>query len=129
MKTTLTVKESARIIELGIDPQLASSVKYEETGRIRCGIELPPEPRPIFTLTDILSILPKEIYSKKGNIFYSLTMVTQMFPLNSSAYYAHSVHGKFSPRMSTPELIDALYQLLIWTIENNYINTENHGRR
>ena len=59
MKTILTIEESAKLIELGMDKELASdcdsTMKVCASGR---GIIRLPEVRPIFTLTDLLAILP-----------------------------------------------------------------------
>ena len=112
MKTKLTLEESARLIELGVDPKLASecvsAMKVYASGR---GIIRLPESNPIFTLTDLLSILPKEI---KG---YHLEMGT-----NDDEWYAEydSVRLKDSYTFA-PELIDSIYQLLIWAIGNGYV--------
>ena len=61
MKTQLTAEQSAKLIELGVSPERVSesksSVAYGNGAR---GIMKVPE-MPIFTLTDILDILPKEI--------------------------------------------------------------------
>lgn len=118
MKTTLTVEQSAKLIELGVDLKLASSwVKYCERSS-----DNSPCPNPIFTLTDILSILPSEIYSEERDIIYSLTMIKQQF--GSVVCYEHPAYPKgFGPKKQAPELIDALYQLLIWTIKNKHANS------
>ena len=48
MKTLLTVKESQRLIDLGVDPKLASRETFIFDK--------------IFTLDDILTILPKSYF-------------------------------------------------------------------
>ena len=134
MKTKLTVEESQRLIELGVDPDLASATRYtiSETEEY-CGYERKitvtngyidnylSKDR-IFTLADILNILPKEIIAD--------TIMGEDFPCalaikwdeNRKEWYCayeclpHPLNvGKL------PELIDALYQLLIWAIENGYV--------
>ena len=112
MKTNLTIKESAKLIELGVDAKLASecvsAMKVCASGR---GIIRLPESNPIFTLTDLLSILPKEI---KG---YHLEMGA-----TDDEWYAEydSVRLRGSYAFAT-ELIDGLYQLLIWCLEEKII--------
>ena len=56
MKTTLTPEESQCLIELGVDPKMASyiDVVADESGNHY--VE-----KLIFSLTDLLLILPKEI--------------------------------------------------------------------
>ncbi len=61
LKTQLTPEQSAKLIELGVSPERASkrnsSVAYGNGAR---GIMKVPE-TPIFTLTDLVSPLPKKI--------------------------------------------------------------------
>ena len=104
MKTTLTIEESARLIELGVDAKLAS-------GESLVGGAL-------FTLSDLLSILPKEI---KTDDSASMNLVFYWNRVNKKwgAYYDNDPEIKLAP-----ELIDALNNLLIWTIEQGYLKTE-----
>ena len=126
MKTQLTIEESAKLIELGIDAKLASkcdsAMKVCASGR---GIIRLPESRPIFDLTDILSILPKEIdgygldisYAKDGYyVSYIIWDNTEDYD-----YIRDSLQDK---PISAPELIDALNSLLIWTIKQGHLKTE-----
>ncbi len=67
MKTSLTPEESASLIELGVDPKLAS--KCDMTMKIGVGVRgiiKRPDPKPIFDLSDVIGILPKEI-EKRNN--------------------------------------------------------------
>lgn len=111
MKTQLTIEESAKLIELGIDSKLAS----DEYGGGDCRII------PIFTLTDILSILPKEICG--GTALLNLAADnTEWF----AAYYDCNIYSHISvykdSAVLTPEFIDSLYKLLIWVITNGHLN-------
>ncbi len=118
MKTELTIEESAKLIELGVDPKLAS--KCDMTMKIGVGVRgiiKRPNPKPIFTLTDILAILPKEI---EGS---DLAMIAK-----KGAWVVFYTGGKIrlmDTRVVAPELIDALYQLLCWTIEQKYYHSKN----
>lgn len=111
MKNELSVEESAKLIELGVDQTLASGIQYADTGEIRGGIELPPVPKPVFRLTDILAILPKEIDGHYLN-------------MSACAKEWHAYYEKIEilgrriilRTNSAPELIDALNKLLIWKI-------------
>ncbi|MDE5998262.1 MAG: hypothetical protein K2G77_08655 [Muribaculaceae bacterium] len=126
MKTTLTIEESARLIELGVDAKLASkgnsAMQVCTNGRRITRIL---EPRPIFELSDLLSILPKEI--EDNGITDTLNIwvadnewcvkyepASDEFISLADSYY------------ESPELIDALNQLLIWCLENNHIKTERN---
>lgn len=120
MKTTLSIEESERLIELGVDPKLASRwVKYSE--RI---FDKNPQPNPIFSLTNILSILPKEIMTSEtlmGDDFISELQINWDCnrKLWRCAYLVlpHPVEVGIAP-----ELIDALNQLLIWCLTEKKIN-------
>ena len=63
MRNLLTAEESAKLIELGVSPERASEIKVEvkEPSRGCPNIYCSEVKHPIFTLTDILDILPKKI--------------------------------------------------------------------
>ncbi len=111
MKTELTPEESAKLIELGVDPTLASSCYNTKTSE-NC----------IFTLTDILAILPKGIVSE-GRIYHVVIHITNYF--NEALYEHDEILLKGFAR---DELIDALYQLLIWCIANGHYNPKNEEK-
>lgn len=117
MKTKLTLEESARLIELGIDQKLASecvsAMKVCASGR---GIIRLPETKPIFTLTDLLSILPKRVMIHRDGDDLSMMYQCSGWRVGYSNFAEYCKHTKVAP-----ELIDALYQLLIWAIENDYV--------
>lgn len=118
MKDRLTPEQSQRLIELGVDPSKASaSTKvYEQlTESVRWESKLP-----IFDLSDILSLLSKELYSEERDITYYLTI--EIRPFGSSVRYANPGYRKsFGPTKSAPELIDALFELLVWCITNKHL--------
>ena len=125
MKTKLTIKESARLIELGIDAKLASEREFVDKTERDSNQFLEIEEYPRFTLTDILSILPKEI--KADNVFGKrgscpLTMEWWKRP---QTWYTKYVGASIPSSVGLEsELIDALNQLLIWLITNGHIKTE-----
>ena len=129
IKTTLTVEESDRLIDLGVDPKLASecisAMKVCASGR---GIIRLPESKPIYTLADILSILPKEI--EDSNLDIISTQVDIKNHKKVSGWIATYIDSHndltFTDGLvfQAPELIDALYQLLIWILKNGYLKTE-----
>ena len=138
MKTTLTVEESQRLIELGVDPKMAKGVcldfngtyayiSGEETKTVVdwVNMEYYTEQPVIFTLTDLLSILPKEIdgyelnmSANKCEYFVSYILWDTM---DEGDYIKDILSFK---QFSAPELIDALNQLLIWCLEQ-----KNHQKK
>ena len=121
MKTQLTIEESARLIELGVDAKLASATivtdEYNE--------QWENFQHPIFGLTDILSILPKEI-KHKGDP-YGLDMNWddnwEVSYFNAINFVTPYKEGSIAFEIA-PELIDALNQLAIWVITNGNLKTE-----
>ncbi len=103
MKTELTISESQKLISLGVDPKLASGFDYN----IRAEL---------FTLTDILAILPKEIEVNKK------FTVELIFYWNKISKWWGAYYDNLGEVMKAPQLIDALYQLLIWCINNGHYN-------
>ena len=110
MKTELTIKESQHLVELGVSKEKASQrISYGYAGY-----------EAIFTFTDVLELLPKEFVPNKDNE-YKVCLdiwITNDRCVVSYDYITHN--GCFNYRESK-ELIDALYELLCWAIENKYI--------
>ena len=137
MKTKLTVEESQRLIELDVDPDLASATRYtiSETEEY-CGYERKitvtngyidnylSKDR-VFTLADILNILPKEIIAD--------TLMGEDFPCaltirwDENRKVWHCAYECLPLPLTvgvSPELIDALNTLLIWVLKNGHSKTE-----
>ena len=125
MKTALTIEESQRLIELGVDPKMASTtcinfngtyayVSGEESETVRDCVngQYYTEECSCFTLADILSILPKEIEIEGEK--EDLNIVMDNFGALVGYPKFHEKHGC---AFVAPELIDALNQLLIWCLE------------
>ena len=111
MKTKLSIEESALLIELGVDAKLASGWDYEARTEL-------------FTLTDIISILPKEIDGYMLNISTSESEWWVAYELTDNCDEWYSCVRDVIGTFGAPELIDALNQLLIWAIEHQYVKTE-----
>ena len=111
MKTTLTVEESQRLIELGVDPKLASytDVVADESGNHY--VE-----KLVFSLTDLLSILPKEVKIHRDGDTLSMIYHCGQWRVGYTNCAEYCNHTKVAP-----ELIDALYQLLVWCLDHKII--------
>lgn len=118
MKTQLTAEESAKLIELGVSPERASesksSVAYGNGVR---GIMKVPE-TPIFTLSDLVSLLPKSI-EHGGYAEAKLNIYTR--PHRRECWVAkYIVSAKTIPYDGAgDELIDALYEVLYKLLDNH----------
>lgn len=122
MKSLLTAEQSAKLIELGVSPERASesksSVAYGNGAR---GIMKVPE-MPIFTLTDILDILPKKItFGHRTNCRLKMQPIISSKDRISEVWQACYLHTSLKANAEAPELIDALYSLLLWCLEKGYV--------
>lgn len=113
MKTTLTKTQSERLIKLGV-PKEKASIKYIEEIRIVKSHEVYDWAWQ-FTLTDLLEMLPKEI-ENRFCINIDWNFLTETWGVDYD-YTEGSFH-------SAKELIDSLYKLCVWTIENKYLKFE-----
>ena len=120
MKTELTIEQSAKLIELGVDRKLASIKEFvpihPEVLKGNAEYAKPWGWFPKFTLTDILSILPKEV------IYNRVSENLTIFIDNNKSTATYPFYNSNDADFESPELIDSLYQLLIWTITNGYLN-------
>ena len=107
MKDKLTKEQSSHLIELGVSADKAS--EKEGDGIILVdGIECYRTRVPVFTLTDLLELLP--IADRNlGGIYHA-------FDVERGKWAVGYEDNKESP-FRADELIDALYELLCWTIE------------
>ncbi|WP_289745007.1 hypothetical protein [Paramuribaculum intestinale] len=109
MRNLLTAEESAKLIELGVSRSKAN------------GIWLPhvTEVQP-FTLIDILDILPKE--PKYDSIGRPFTLHIREYKGDWRVWYARDgADVMIGGGKHAPELIDALYSLLVWCLEKGYV--------
>ncbi len=123
MKTELTIEQSQRLIELGVDANKAS----KEIATTISEQEYSDPCRPIFTLADLLGILPKEIEveSRDGDIddawLFLVWDTNGDYADNHEWLAAYTAGFTYIANKHAPELIDATYSLLIWLIENKHI--------
>lgn len=142
MKTKLTPEQSQRLIELGVDPSKASmcQIQHSADGETIYRIVEHDEfcyemsclhPKPIFNLSDILSLLPKEICERINGIRYDCHL--SMYGSNKTwgAMYRLDCGDDFLEAFDSPELIDALYELLCWVLKNHpgKINNQNNNQQ
>lgn len=124
MKQKLTIEQSAELIKRGIDPKNASDAIT--TTQVACGargIVKLPIAKPIFTLADLLTVIPKLIPDAGGDFCYALKIQPCSLPGWTVCYYAYSL-GKGKGYASDKELVDALYSCLIWCFDNNLYNPD-----
>lgn len=125
MKTQLTAEQSAKLIELGVSPERASmresSVAYGNGAR---GIMKAPE-TPIFTLSDLIGILPKKItFGHRTNCRLKMQPIISSKDRITEVWQACYLHTSLKANAESPELIDALYSLLVWCLEKGHVKLD-----
>lgn len=126
MKTRLTIEESQELIKLGVPEGMASlhtETLDKSTPTGLANVYHRVESKSIFTLADLLDILPKSYFSEE----YYDTMNLSIEVLNGKWFvnYRYYCGGELAAQdveKESPELIDALYQLLIWCIDEKHIS-------
>lgn len=123
MKHLLTPSQSATLIAKGISADKASERTLDF-----CDIITPLERRellPIFTLADLLALLPKVI--NNGNFYldfsYGYGDWTASYILwddCDEGTYIRDTQGEKTAK----ELVDALYELLLWCLYNNHVKLD-----
>lgn len=79
--------------------------------------------KPIFTLANILGLLPKKItLGHRSNCRLKIQPIISAKDATSEVWQACYLHTSLKANAEADELIDALYLLLCWCIENQYIN-------
>ena len=132
MKTQLTAEESAKLIELGVSPERASNMWVKSSSRsYTCeknnllldtlawrkeNVSNSENYGFIFTLADILDILPKKVKIHRDGDTLSMIYHCGQWRVGYSNCAEYCNHTKVAP-----ELIDALYSLLLWCLEKGYV--------
>ena len=114
MKQQLTKEQSKRLIELGVPTEKASESVVEENHG-----ENHSWTYPVFTIGDLLEVLPKEI----GNAGY-MTLGMEVLYDEEKYFWKVLYYDCAGSVFEEDELIDALFDLVVWCIDNRYIKVE-----
>lgn len=123
MKTTLTIEQSATLISKGVSAERASA--FDDIRTVIDGVPtFSPGTKPLFTLTDLLSILPNnypgdELDSGDKRVYLTITAVDWN---RWMAKYA--TINKVIAARTNDEMIDAVYELLLWAIDHNHVKLD-----
>lgn len=117
MKTILTIQESAELIKRGVSINKAS---------VKCPIDAPYRTSGIyiasvFTLADLLSLLPKVIWYG-GRVPFTLDIYADEDGWQMTYTSPHSRNKE--GWNYAEELIDALFTLLLWAIDHNHVKLD-----
>lgn len=122
----LSVEQSAELIKRGVSAEKASmsSSAMKAGDGVRGLVKIPSQP--IFTLADLFSLLPK------GIIYNGLSCKLRITSWYDEPYFAGYMNQVGKYIMGNPydapfkaeELIDAIFQLLCWAIDNNHVKLD-----
>lgn len=122
MKNQLSIQESAELIKRGVSKNRASNVMecFADTSD---GTSMGYLPR--FTLTDLCSLLPKKItFGHRTNCRLKIQPIISSKDCISEVWQACYLHTSLKANAEAPELIDALYELLLWAIDHNHVKLD-----
>ena len=117
MKTELTTEQSNHLIELGIPEEWASFCEQAFEDGYR--------KNPIFNLYDLLGILPSSIFcrSEFSTRQFDRYLITRELGQGKAEYILYyackEVTLTLNPIIYEEELVDGLYKLLVWVLENH----------
>lgn len=111
MKTELTREQTEKLVNLGLTPKIGLFFKF----------------------TDLLEILPDEInavsrkkYTTQTDIVWCrLHIISKRIVSYRSMRLYTSAELYISAEFQEEELIDSMYKMVIWCVENGHINTKN----
>lgn len=135
MKQNLTIEQSAELIKRGVSANKASDTYVGRWEHSSEGSFADPESvEPLFTLTDLLSLLPKEIEvdfpNADGGIDTEDCYLCTQWCINGDCADNHQWSVFYTPGFQVvedfcaKELIDALYELLLWAIDHNHVKLD-----
>lgn len=111
MKTELTIEQSQRLIERGVNPIFASGLAKDPVSQWEL---------PVFTLIDIAKLLPERKAFADAEAYLNIH-----FELAGhkwvAQYLDYDKDDDVIGEESAPELIDALYSLCLWGIKRGYV--------
>lgn len=113
MKTALTIEQSTELIKRGVSERRATSSVWSPSENAYI--------HPTFTLADLLSLLPKQLYGEETD-YCDCELHIHANKLGWSTLYIEIRGGKIMVEKFTShsaELIDALFSLLCKLIDNH----------
>lgn len=117
MKTALTIEQSAELIKRGVSERRATSSVWSPSKNAYI--------HPTFTLADLLSLLPKKItFGHRTNCRLKIQPIISSKDCISEVWQVCYLHTSLKANAEATELIDALYELLLWAINHNHVKLD-----
>ena len=133
-KQCLDVQQMQHLQELGLDTSNASMC-WIKTPNGRCLTfndewmnleESNLDPVPAYTLQDVLDALPKEIIYENKRCWASIDLEDGFIGYYYENYSLYYKWAYFEAVMNDESIIDAAYELLVWCIENKFVETNKN---
>lgn len=122
MKTTLTIEQSAELIKRGVKRNKASGTYVGRWEHSSEGSFADPDSvEPLFTLADLLSLLPSKLYGEETD-YHNCELHIQADKLGWNASYIEFRGSEIMAKKFTSygfELINTLFSLLCKLIDNH----------
>lgn len=133
-KQCLDVHQMQHLQELGLDTSNASMYWISYNGisaSIPSNFHLPTSDNDYvicdaYTLQDVLDALPKEILYENKRCWASIDLEDGFIGYYYENYSLYYKWAYFETVMKDESLIDAAYELLVWTIEQGYVKTNKN---
>ena len=135
-KQVLDVHQMQHLQELGLDTSNASAEYYRMSEKMdwflvfgcRSKEELldTEENIPAYTLQDVLDALPKEILYENKRCWASIDLEDGFIGYYYENYSLYYKWAYFEAVMKDESIIDAAYELLVWCIEQGYVETNKN---
>ena len=132
-KQTLTPEQMQHLQELGCSTRNASMCLIRDTEGNRhlsvhdeyCYEAAYMNPIPVYTLADIIEMLPSYIHFSGKNYWLEIDKENEVGTIDEYAVQYLINSEKILHRVrKTENLIDAAYEMLCWCLENKYIETK-----
>lgn len=123
MKQNLTIEQSAELIKRGVSESIVTTWVPIVNDR---GFTY--KHAPIFSLADLLSLLPKEITVTMKSYDVDRLACLHISSTNEKWYVSYKYEFEereyWCKMFNSEELIDALYKLLLWAIDHNHVKLD-----
>ena len=133
-KQCLDVQQMQHLQELGLDTNNASMCWIKDTEGNRylsvhdeyCYEANFMNPVPAYTLQDVLDALPNRIYDKGAFYLGCYDIMIDEHDICYAKWCGSEIESTYVEIEIKDNLIDAAYELLVWCIENKFVETNKN---
>ena len=137
-KQVLSVEQMQHLQELGMELDYNTMLSWilDERGKDKPLLYISSEAvdyvdfshycLPAYTLQDVIDALPKEIRYENKRCWASIDLEDGFIGYYYENYSLYYKWAYFEEVMKDESIIDAAYELLVWCIENGYVETNKN---